>query len=271
MPTSEQRLITKSKLINDLKALGLRPGDVVMLHVSVKAIGWIVGGPDVVLQALFEALTPVGTLMMYVGWEDDPHHFPTCPPEWQQAYWEECPPFDPARSRAKRSMSILTEYLRTWPGAYRSQHPEASVAAVGTQAAWLTENHPLRYGYGDDTPLDKLCQVGGKVLLLGAPLSAITLLHHAEHRANVPHKRITRYPMPILRDGQRVWIEIEEFDTDRGIVDWGGEIEMFEQIARDFLASGQGRVGKVGAAQSYLFDAPALVKFGVQWLERIFG
>ncbi|NIW46607.1 MAG: aminoglycoside 3-N-acetyltransferase, partial [Gammaproteobacteria bacterium] len=158
-----------------------------------------------------------------------------------------------------------------WPGAHRSQHPEASVAAVGAQAAWLTENHPLRYGYGDDTPLDKLCQVGGKVLLLGAPLSRITLLHHAEHRANVPHKRITRYPIPILRDGQRVWIEIEEFDTDRGIVDWQGEIEMFEQIARDFLASGQGQVGKVGAAQSYLFDAPALVEFGVGWLERKFG
>jgi aminoglycoside 3-N-acetyltransferase len=118
-----------------------------MLHASVSAIGWVVGGPDMVIQALLDVLGPEGTLMMYVGWEDDPYKLTEWPEEWQKAYLEECPPFDPQRSRAHRKLSILTEYLRTWPGAFRSDHPEASVTAVGAKAQWLTADHPLNYPF----------------------------------------------------------------------------------------------------------------------------
>lgn len=270
MGRSELPIITRTKIVADLRKLGLVPGQMVMLHASVRATGWVVGGPDMVIQALLDVLGPEGTLMMYVGWEDNPYHLAEWPEDRQRAYLEECPPFDPARSRAYRKWSILTEYLRTWPGACRSDHPEASVAALGAKARWITENHPLQYGYGPGSPLAKLCEAGGKVLLLGAPLNTITLLHYAEHLAQVPNKRIARYKMPILRDGQRAWVDIEDFDTSRGIVDWEGR-DYFEAIARQYVSSGKGRSGKVGAAQSYLFDAADLVRFAIQWMERTFG
>lgn len=242
------QLITKSRLIHDLSNLGVARGQTLMLHVSVGAIGWIVGGPDVVLQALLEVLTPAGTLMMYVACEDRTELLPTWPPERQAVYFAECPSFDPARSRANREWSILTEYLRTWPGACRSGNPCVSVAAVGAKAGWITAGHPLQYGYGPGSPLAKLCEAGGQVLLLGAPLDTITLLHYAEHMADVPNKRTVRYPVPLLRNGKRVWVEVEEYDTANGIVDWEGG-EYFVAIMRDFLAAGQGRSGMVGAAQ----------------------
>ncbi|MDH7477380.1 MAG: hypothetical protein QHH17_03240 [Candidatus Bathyarchaeota archaeon] len=44
MEKSKLPLITKSRLISDLKKLGVAFGDTIMLHASVKAIGWIVGG-----------------------------------------------------------------------------------------------------------------------------------------------------------------------------------------------------------------------------------
>ncbi len=116
----------------------------------------------------------------------------------------------------------------------------------------------------------KLCEAKGKVLLLGAPLNTITLLHYAENMAKVPDKRIIRYRMPVLRYGRRVWVDIEDFDTSRGIFFANAE-EYFQTIARDYLLSGKGCSGKVGAAQSYLFDAADLVEFAVQWLERTFG
>jgi len=240
-----------------------------MLHASVGAIGWIVGGPDVVIQALLDVLGTKGTLMMLVSWEDSPYNLVEWPEDWQRAYLEECPPFDPATSRAYRKWSILTEYLRTWPGAFRSNHPDASFAAVGALAQWITENHPLQYGFGPGSPLAKLCEARGKVLLLGAPLNTITLLHYAENIADVPNKLTVRYKMPVLRDGQRVWMEIEEFDTCGGILP--GAEEYFEIIPREYLSSGTGRSGKVGAAQSYLFDSADFVKFAVQWLEKKFG
>lgn len=261
--------ITRSRLVNDLKKLGVSKGDTIMLHVSVKAIGWVVGGPDIVIQALLDVLGSQGTLMMYVAWEDSPYNLAKWPKDLQRAYLKECPPFDPARSRAHRKWSILTEYLRTWPGACRSGNPEASCVAVGAKARWITENHPLQYGYGPGSPFAKLCEAKGKVLLLGAPFDSITLLHYAEHLANVPNKRIVHYKMPILSDGKRVWIEVEEFDTCGSVLP--DAEKYFQIIPREYLSSGKGRSGKVGNAQSYLFDADDFVRFAVHWLERKYG
>ncbi len=266
----QRSLVTRGRLVEDLRRLGLSSSQVVMLHASVSAIGWVIGGPDVVLQAILDVLGPEGTLMMYVGWEDDPSKLAEWPEEWQRAYLEECPPFDPQRSRANRKWSILTEYLRTWPGACRSDHPEASVAAVGAKAQWLTENHPLHYPYSPGSPFAKLCAARGKALLLGAPLNTLTVLHHAETLARIPNKRTVRYKMPVLRDGQRVWVELEDIDTSRGAFDWEGG-NYFEAIAREYLASGKGRTGRVGAADSHLFEAAGLVRFAIEWMERIFS
>lgn len=262
-------VITRSSIISDLLSLGVAPGDVIMLHASVKSIGWVVGGPDTVLQAFVDALTPKGTLVMMVSLEDPPYHLPEWTAEKQQAYLDEYPPFDPATSRADRRYGILTEYLRTRPGAQRSGHPEGSFAAVGHLAKWITDAHPLNYGYGAGSPLAKLCEAKGKVLMLGAPFSTITLLHYAEYLANIPNKRVVHYKMPVMQQGKRVWVELEEYDTSRGIIDWKGE-DYFSIIGREYLSSGRGASGTVGLAQSYLFDANDLVKFGVEWMERTF-
>ena len=266
-----RRLITETQLVKDLQGLGLKPGDTVMLHASVKAVGWIVGGPDVIIQAILDVIGPQGTLMMYAGWEEAPYLTIALEEGRGEAYLAECPAFDPERSRANRKWSILTEYLRTWPGARRSNHPEASVVAVGAKAAWLTKDHPLHYPYGPGSPFAKLCEAGGKVLLLGSPLNAVTVLHYAETIAEIPDKRIVRYRMPILREGKRVWVEIEDIDTGEGIVEGHSNEEYFAEIVREYLASGKGRWGTVGAASSYLLDAAELVDFAVRWLERSFG
>jgi aminoglycoside 3-N-acetyltransferase len=262
----ELPIVTKSRLMGDLAALGVQAGQTIMLHVSVKAIGWIVGGPEVVLSALLDLLTPEGTLMMYVAWEDCTDDLRTWPAERQEAYLAECPAFDPATTRANREWSILTEYLRTWPGAYRSANPGASMAAVGALAHYLTENHPIQYGYGPGSPLEKLCQLGGRVLQVGVSPDTVTLLHYTEHMADVPNKRIVSYPAPILVNGQRAWVEIEEFDTGSGIVDW--DVDYFGVIVEEYLAAGKGRTGKVGAAQARLLEAAELHAYGVRWMKE---
>ena len=214
---SDVPIVARSLLLRDLSNLGIAPGQVVMLHASVKAIGWVVGGPDVVLQAILETLTSTGTLMMLASWEDNPYDLQRWPEARRRAYEEKCPAYDPATSRADhREMSILAEYLRTWPGAQRSAHPFCYVA-VGARAQCLTADHPLQYGNGPGSPMAKLCELGGKVLLLGPLFRNLTILRHAEHLANVPSKRLDHCRMPVLCDGRRVWVEIEEYDTTLGI------------------------------------------------------
>lgn len=184
----------------------------------------------------------------------------------RQTYYTEHPAFDPQTSRAVREHGILAECLRTWPGAQRSENPEASMVAVGAQARWLTQDHPLNYGYGLDSPLDKLIGLTGQVLLLGAPLDTITLLHYAENRATLRRKKVVRYQCPVQQGGEKAWVDVEDYDTGEQHANY-----TFEGIARDYLASDKGRAGQVGHAQSYLFDAADLSAFAVKWLEDRFG
>ena len=86
-----------------------------MLHVSVRAIGWIVDGPDMVLQALLDVLAPAGSLAMYVACEDRTDDWPEWPPECQAACRGECPPFDPAEG-GDYFAAIVQDYLASGGG-----------------------------------------------------------------------------------------------------------------------------------------------------------
>jgi aminoglycoside 3-N-acetyltransferase len=257
---------TPTRIRNDLRALGVGPGQIVMLHASVKAVGQVMGGPNTLLQAVLDVLTPRGTLMMYAGWQDIPDFVGDLSPDAQASYLAEHPPFDPATSRSVRENSILAECLRTWPGTRRSENPEASMVANGARAEWLTRDHPLNYGYGQGSPLAKLVEAGGHVLMLGAPLDTITLLHHAEYVARLRHKLVIRYRCPFLRGGTTVWIDIEDFATGDP-----HDAYTFEDIARAYLSQGRGRFGQVGDAECYSFEAADLCSFAVAWLEQRFG
>jgi aminoglycoside 3-N-acetyltransferase len=236
-----------------------------MLHASVSAIGRVVGGPDMVLESLLDILGPEGTLMMMVSYEDSTFELEDWPDDWREAYLQEAPPFDPARSRAYRKWSILTEYLRTWPGAQRSNHPDVSFAAVGPRAKWLTADHPLDDWFGNGSPLDKLCQADGRVLLLGVDGESLTLIHYAESVATIPKGKLVRYRSPMLVDGRKVWVEINGKVPTSHI--WQGE-SYFVTIPREYLATGRGRQGYIGDARSFLFEAADLKTFAVDWLER---
>ena len=261
-------LVTRGQIAVGLRDLGVAPGDTVMIHAAVSAIGWIVGGPAEVLRGVFDAVGGGGTVMAYVGWDGSPYDvtigLEQLPPQLAEVW----PAYDPATAGAVRSWGVLAEILRAWPGALRSPHPDQSFAAVGPRAAELVDEHPLQYGMGAGSPLAKLCATGGKVLLLGSPLHHATLLHHAEHLADVPDKRVIRYWAPILSDGGKAWVRIEEFDTGgEGCLPWFGSGDMFDAIVRDYLQGGRGAVGPVGAARSHLFDAADLVRFAVEWIE----
>lgn len=257
---------TQSQLMDHLKALGLRAGQTVMLHASVNAVGDAMGGPNTILQALLDVLTPSGTLMMYAGWQDIPDFLYELPEDARQIYYEHHPAFDPATSRSVRDNSVLVEFFRTWPGTQRSLNPEASIVAFGAQAAHITQNHPINYGYGAGSPLEKLVTLQGSVVMLGAPLDTITLLHYAEWRANLRHKNVIHYQCPILQDGQKVWVDVEDYNTGDHHDDY-----TFEEIAHEYLAQGKTPHGTVGDAETYVFDAADLTAFAVQWLETRFG
>ena len=229
-----------------------------MVHASVRAVGGIVGGVNVLVQALLDVIGPEGTLAAYVDFE--PFYGGSEEPS-------DIPAFDKRIAHAARDHGVLHETLRNWPGALRSDHPDAGVVAIGCRAAWITTDHPFRYGYGPGLPFEKIVQANGRVLLIGAPLDTISVLHYAEDKANLPGKRVHRYRRRMVGEYGPVWAEFEEFDTREPVSD-ALPSNCFERIAEDYLGSGFGTQGGVGQARSYVFEAQELVEFAVDWLER---
>jgi aminoglycoside 3-N-acetyltransferase len=245
------------------------PGDTVMAHAALRKVGRILGGPDSLIGAILDATAPGGTLMAYTDWNggdddiwDDEGRVPA-------ELRPEIAPFDPFASRSTRYNGSFVELVRTTPGAIRSTNPGASCAAIGARAEWLTADHPIQYGYGPGSPFAKLVEAGGKVLMLGNPFDTMTVLHHAEHLADIPDKRIVRREEPFLVDGEKTWRWVEEFDTSNSVVGSLPE-DYFVTIVEEFLLTGRGTRGPVGNAPTVLVPAPEIVAFAVAWLEHRF-
>ena len=260
-PQAEQtRRATRRSLAADLRVLGLKGGDAVLVHAAIRSVGPILGGADTLVSALTDVVEPDGTILGYTDWQGED--------DWMldPSVRDDLPAFDPRSSRSTRDNGFFPEMLRTTPGAFRSANPGASMAALGGRAEWFTADHALDYGYGPQSPLGKLVEAGGKTLLLGARFDKMTLLHHAEHLADFTPKRIRRYETPILVDGATVWRWFEEFDTSHSPD--GLPEDYFIAVVEELLATGQGRRGTVGAAPCILVEAKPMVDFAVAWLER---
>ncbi|HUG60209.1 MAG TPA: aminoglycoside 3-N-acetyltransferase [Methylomirabilota bacterium] len=259
--------VTRADLRRDLERLGIGPGGIVMVHAAMSRVGRLLNGPDAMIAALVDTVGPAGTVVAYADWDAAYDELLDAdgrvPPEWRP----HVPPFDPAASRSSRDNGILPEFIRTTPGAVRSGSPGASVAAIGHRADWITQDHPIDYGYGPGSPFGKLIEAGGAVLMVGAPLDTMTLLHHAEHLAAIPGKRICRQEVPFTTPSGTNWRMVEEFDTSCPVVD-GLSDDYFASIVRAFLDGGRGAEGRVGLAPSILVDAGAICAFAVSWLEN---
>ena len=250
----------------DLKALGIESGDTVMVHAALRSVGAMLNGPDALIDALLDSVGPTGTVVAYTDWDalyedmlDDDGRLPDL---WKP----HIPPFDPARSRACRDYGAFAEFLRTRPEARRSGNPGASIAAIGAMAEALTADHSIDYGYGEGSPFARLVALGGKVAMIGAPLDTMTLLHHSEHLADIPGKRVRRTEVPFATPGGVTWRRVEEFDTADPVVE-GLADTYFGDIVRDYLASGSGVQGQVGGAATVVVPAAGIVRFAVEWLQ----
>lgn len=260
---------TAADLAADLRTLGLGGGDIVMAHAGMRSVGPLVGGPDTLIEAIRAVIGPAGTLIAATDWEA-PYlqHLIGDDGRVPDAWRDHIPPYDPAASRAMRENGAFAEFVRTTPGARRSANPNSSVTAIGARADWLTAGQPLDYGYGENSPLAKLAAAEGKVLLIGAPAHSMTLLHHAEHLADVPGKRVLRQEVPFRgKGGATEWRWCEEYESSEAIVP-GFDDLYFDDIVADYRANGSGAAGPVGDADSELFDAADITRFATRWLER---
>lgn len=253
---------TVDSLAADLRALGVEEGGILLVHSSLKALGYVSGGAVAVLFALEKALGPEGTLVMpaFSSNLTDPSHWrkPPVPKSWWETIRATMPAWDPGLTPPRKMGLVVETFLRR-EGTLRGDHPNASFAARGPMARRILGEHPLGDELGERSPLGRLYAFDARVLLLGVGHGNDTSLHLAEARASFPGKRTLLQGAPILRGGRREWVRYESLRHEDG--DFGEIGAAFER------ETGAARVGQVGRGEARHFSQRELVDFGVRWME----
>ncbi|MEU1173662.1 aminoglycoside N(3)-acetyltransferase [Streptomyces microflavus] len=252
------------RLAGALSALGVRPGDALLVHASLRSVGPVAGGPGAVLAALRRAVGREGTVVVP---SFTPENSDTSPhyrarvrgldAGAREAVRSSMPPFDPALTPAP-SMGALAETVRTAVGARRSGHPQTSFAALGPRAAELLAGHRPDCHLGEDSPLARLYEADAGILLLGTGFDTCTAFHLGEYRRPGPPLR--RYRCVVAPRGVRQWWEYEDVALDDG--DFAALGAAFEESA----GPGDVMTALIGAAPCRRVRLRAAVDFATEWL-----
>lgn len=227
-----QRAVTQQLL-----DLGVAPGGVLLVHCAFSRVKPVEGGPLGLIAALRVALGPEGTLVM-----------PSMPDDDSQ-------PFDP-RTTPCLGMGVVAHTFWQLPGVLRCDSPH-SFAAAGPQAAYITAPQPIDVPHGLDSPVGRVYELQGQVLLLGVGHEDNTTVHLGELLGGARYRR--KKSLPALVNGELVQVEYGEIDhccQNFSLVD--GWLEAQELQRR----------GQVGHAEARLASSQAIVQVVVQQLQQ---
>lgn len=252
---SSKTSITKDQLIDNLRSIGIKSGDILLVHSSLSKIGHLKEGPKTLVDALIEVVGPEGNILM-----------PTSPNNvYQLNYIRNTPSFDVLNTPSKTGK--ITEYFRTLPDTIRSIHPTEPVSAWGPRAEFFTKDH---FGqltpYNEHSPFAKVSQEGGKILYIGVSLDmAGTNLHTLEDA--VDFKFPVYYPdifeFKVINDqGVETLIKTKVHDPE-----WSKKRKCDELIPM-LQAEGALSKVKIGEADTLLVDAKKFLSTLIEKYEQ---
>jgi len=230
--------LSAAQVVAQLRALGVVEGNILLVHTSFRAIRPIEGGPAGLIAALRQALGATGTLVM---------------PSWTGSDEEA---FDAATTPASPDLGVVADTFWRLPGVTRSEHCFA-LAAIGPAAPRIVSGPLPLPPHVPESPVGRVRDLDGKVLLIGVNHDADTMIHVAELLANVPY-RVPKH-ITVLKDGRPTRIDYHENDHC---------CQRFN-LANDWLRSrGLQSEGPIGHAPARLIRARDIVDVVLDQLRR---
>lgn len=225
----KRETVSQEELTQQLLDLGVISGGVLLVHCSFSKIKPVERGPLGLILALESTLGLGGTLVM-PSMSDDRAH-----------------PFDPQYTPCS-GMGVVANSFWKLPNVLRSDSPHA-FAAKGPQASEITAPHPVDIPHGLDSPVGRVYELDGQVLLLGVGHDANTTIHLAEFLAGVRYRR-KNYVL-LLEEGKVRRFDYAEIDHC---------CENFNFVDEWLEAGKLQQKGRVGYAEARLIHSRDIVK-----------
>ena len=228
-------VLTKNIILKGFRQFGIKAGDKYIVHISMKSLGWVEGGAETVIEAMIESVSPGGTVFI-----------PT------MTFGK---PFNPKRTPPETGK--IPDVFWRRPDAVRSLSPSHSIAGIGPDAEHILEDHEKTIPNGPDSPLGKLADENGSIMLVGVTHKSNTAIHICTYLAELPYLD--------------VWREIEVFDDD-------GNVEIvkvlnpgcsggFDNLEPFIMEKNAQQIKKIGNATVRYMKASDIIEIGVEALK----
>jgi aminoglycoside 3-N-acetyltransferase len=226
-------------LVKDLKNIGVKKGDFLVVHSSLKSMGKVEGGAECVIKALLDVIGNEGTLMLPTF---------TYIPSYDDLFY--------SNKDTPSCVGIIAETFRKQEGVVRSNHPTHSVAIKGPLTSVLLENEELGdTPMGEYSPYGKLHKYNAKILLLGCHFGRNSFMHAVEEMASAVYALRGHVEYTVINEkGETIKRRIRRHNFGRD----GGIIAQRYERAIDVLDSGDYKLSLVHGATSVLMSATAL-------------
>ena len=245
---------TKELVVDGLREVGLKEGDYVFVHSSVKdlaparqIISMPENGMSYVVDALQEVVGKAGLLA-----------FPT----FSRCFVKRsCGPtgFVWDKRTAPSNVGDLTNYFRKRRGVVRSDHPTHSIAAWGERAREFIAGNSYTDGtvFHRGGPWGRLCEWNFYILFLGTYMRTCTLVHAVEDWMKLPYLEEVDV---LVKDGNEDVIVVKSQGSPSGDRDFynarNTKIEKRFLETADFYST-----GKICMADVTLFKATPFVRW----------
>lgn len=203
---------SKQEILQQLETLGIQKGMVLLVHANVQRLGYIIGGAQALIEALMEVVGYDGTLVVPSFTPEllDPA---CCDHRVSREYWKDVRsfalPFDKKLTSPSEHDTFAMQFLRN-EGVIRSYHPLYSFAAWGKYAKVICNRHPLHFGLSKDSPLGKVVEFNGNVLMLGCDYTDCSIFHLARYmNEQTPIRLISA---PIINNKKTMWKDMLDLD-----------------------------------------------------------
>jgi len=243
-------MYTKSDLIKNIEAMGIKKTDTLLIHSSMKSIGAVDGGAETVLDAFIEHLADDGLLIFPT------HTWATVPGETDL--------YDPETSPS--CVGILTNLFMKRPNTHRSLNPTHSVAAIGKDAEeYVTGEELFPTPLGKGGCWHKLIDRNAKIMFLGCPLSKNTFIHGVEEWCEIANRLTADTVVIKIKQKDGNIIERPTYRHQSPVPDVSANYKKMESV---YLRKGAASAGKLGDARCIICDAKKIAAITSEYLKE---